>query len=69
MAGKIFRAINDIVQKKANGVRPLESVTRSKLIMKGIIPGDWKESSPDDPEVLQKLKQIAQDFQLTGIEF
>lgn len=69
MAGRIHSIINQIVTKKSNGVKALESTTRSKIIMKGIYPGNYNETSEDDPLIIAKLRDIAFEFQLNDIDF
>ncbi len=62
MAGKIDHAITMIIQRKAKGNPTLMSVTKTKLILKGINPDKFGPNSPDDPAVLQKLKALAQEL-------
>jgi hypothetical protein len=40
----------------------LASTTRTKLILKGINPNKFTQDSPDDPVILEKLKDIAEAF-------
>jgi hypothetical protein len=59
MAGKIKNIIDTIVTTRAKGNPVIESTTRTKLSIKGINPSLYSSTSPDDPEIIQKLNQIA----------
>ena len=62
MAGKVKSTIDLIIthrsQGNANWVAPL----KIKLIMKGIDPDEWHESSPDDPKMLLRVESVARDM-------
>lgn len=62
MAGKIKKVIDRIIKERAKGNTILKSTTRTKIILKGIVPEKFSESSPDDPEVLAKLKDIGREL-------
>ena len=62
MAGKIKKVIDQIIKERAKGNIILTSTTRTKIILKGIVPEKFSESSPDDPEVLAKLKDIGKEL-------
>ena len=62
MAGKIKKVIDQIIKERAKGNIILTSTTRTKIILKGIVPEKFSESSPDDPEVLAKLKDIGREL-------
>jgi hypothetical protein len=62
MAGKIKKAIDEIILQRSKGVPTLASTTRTKLIIKGINPDSYQNDSPDDLEVIEKIRQIANEF-------
>ena len=62
MAGRIKQMIDQIVTERSKGNPFLERTTRTKLLLKGINPMQYTESSPDDPAILQKLKAVAQEL-------
>ena len=57
--GKTKMLIDTLIQKRANGDPFIESSTRIKLIMKGIDPKKIDENTPDDPETIEKIYQVA----------
>jgi len=65
MAGEIKRMIDHIIEARSQGNQALVSSTRIKLVMKGIHPDRFDRSSPNDPVILAKLQQLAQDLGLT----
>lgn len=64
MAGKIKRYIDKIVSERSNGDDLLKEMTKTKLIMKGINPSKYSETSEDDPSVEAKLEAIAKEFNI-----
>lgn len=64
MAGKIKSLLDQIITEKAKGDPIMEKLTKTKLLVKGIRVENYTSSSDDDPVVLQKLQQVAQDFGL-----
>jgi hypothetical protein len=65
MAGKIKKIIDTIITTRAKGNPVIETTTRVKLSIKGINPDLYSETSPDDPEVINKLKTIALEMGIT----
>jgi len=59
MAGQIKKMINKIITKKSGGNPSLIYSTKIKLLMKGIDPNIYNETSEDDPVVLEKIKKFA----------
>ena len=59
MAGQIKKNIDTIIEKRSRGIKGLVYVTKAKLILKGINPDDYNERTPDDPEILEKVRQCA----------
>lgn len=65
MAGKIKQLIDKILEVRGQGNPSLESTTRTKLLLKGIDSRKYTSSSEDDPEVIAKIKQVAQEMNIT----
>lgn len=62
MAGQIKKMIDAIVEQRANGSKILEGVVKMKLILKGIDPQNYDETSPDDPVVLERLAELKNEL-------
>ena len=62
MAGKINRQLHLIITEVAKNNPIIMNTTRTKLISKGIDPNKFSLDSPDDPEILAKIKNIAEEF-------
>jgi hypothetical protein len=62
MAGQIKKMIDAIIEQRANGSKVLEGVVKMKLILKGIDPKNFTETSPDDPVVLGKLFELKNEL-------
>lgn len=59
MSGQIKKQIDTIIAKRSRGIRGLIYVTKAKLILKGIDPDDYDETTPDYPDILEKVRQCA----------
>jgi len=62
MAGQIKQMVDSIVEQRANGNPTIALTTKAKLVLKGVNPGSFSETSPDDPVIIARLKKIAADF-------
>jgi len=62
MPGEIKRVIERIIALRSRGDDLLVHTTTAKLIFKGVDPSRYTSESPDDPEILKKVKQIARDL-------
>lgn len=62
MSGKIRIMIDEIVALRAQGNATIASTTKTKILLKGINPDAYTESSADDPVVMEKVRQIAREF-------
>lgn len=62
MAGKIKSMIDELVRKQSNGNETIASLTRTKLILKGINVNNYTASSPDDENVIAQLRKVADEF-------
>jgi len=58
MAGKIKQMIDSIINQRAKENPMLVRVIKTKLILKGINPGKFTESSDDDPAIISKLEAV-----------
>lgn len=65
MAGQIEKMINLIVAQKSKGNAIIASSVRTKMILKGINVDKYNSLSPDDPKVIQGLREIAKEFGVT----
>lgn len=62
MAGKIKNIIDSIVENRSKGNTTIANLTKSKMVMKGIIPEKFTKDSEDDPEVIEKLLVLAKEL-------
>lgn len=62
MAGKIKSIIDSIVDKRSNGNSTIATLTKSKMVMKGINPEKYTSTSEDDPVVIEKLVAMAKEL-------
>ena len=65
MAGKIKVLIDTIVAKRSGGNSTIANLTKSKMVMKGINPEKFNNTSPDDPAINEKLVALAQELNVT----
>jgi len=62
MPGKIKLMIEKILSERSKGNEMLEKIIRTKLILKGIDPARYTDSSDDDPVIIGKLEKMMQDL-------
>ncbi|MBU0982143.1 hypothetical protein KKC94_05635 [Patescibacteria group bacterium] len=62
MAGKIKLLIDEIINTRAQGNKTVENCVRTKLILKGIDPDLFDNSSDDDPNIIEKLQKVAEEY-------
>jgi len=62
MAGKIKQQLDSLISEVSRGNPVLVNTTRTKLILRGIDPNKFSNDSPDDPVILEKIKNIAEAF-------
>jgi hypothetical protein len=62
MAGQINRMLQRLITTRAKGDAILEMTTTTKLVLKGLDPRKYTDSSPDDPKVLELVRQVAKDM-------
>ena len=62
MPGKIKSQLEAIILGVAKNNQTLINITKTKLVLKGLNPEKFNDQSPDDPIILEKVKQIAAEF-------
>lgn len=62
MAGQIKKMIDSIIDQRSKGNDLLRNTTETKLVIKGVNPSKYDSSSPDDPAVIAKLRDIAKEL-------
>lgn len=62
MAGKVKFLIDQLIELRTKGDRGLIAPLKIKLIMKGVDPDMFDDSSPDNPMIIQRLMNIAKDM-------
>lgn len=62
--GRAKQLIDELISKKAKGDKFQESNVKIKLILKGIIPDEITESTPDTEEMIKNIFKIAQQFNI-----
>ena len=65
MAGQVKIMIDRIIRERSKGNPVAAITTETKLILKGVNPKQWRDFSPDDPAIIELLKQIAGDLGVT----
>jgi hypothetical protein len=65
MAGQAKMMIDRIIEERSKGNAILASTTHTKLILKGIDPTRYDATSPDDPQLIARLRQLAAEFNVT----
>jgi hypothetical protein len=62
--GRTKQLIEELIRLKAQGNTFQELNIQMKLMFKGIDVKSISEHTPDDPEIINKIYQVAQDFQV-----
>lgn len=62
MAGQIQRMIQTVITQKSKGNIVIANSIRTKLYLKGVAVDKYTAVSPDDPAVMQKVREIAKEF-------
>ena len=62
MPGQIKALIDKIINERSKGDATLAKLTTVKLNLKGINPGQYTLTSPDEPAVIEKIKAIAKEL-------
>lgn len=62
MPGQIKSIIDRIIEQRSKGNATLANTTRTKLLLKGIDPSKFTSGSPDDPDVIARLRTLANEL-------
>lgn len=54
--------IDRLVTERSKGNATIAQTTKTKLTIKGIHPENFSASTPDDPVVIARLKEIAKEM-------
>ncbi len=65
MTGQIKAMIDRVIEARSKGNPTIVQTTKTKLAIKGINPDNYTSSSPDDPAVLARLREIAAEMGIT----
>ncbi|MGE5570473.1 MAG: hypothetical protein ACM3S5_15660 [Rhodospirillales bacterium] len=65
MPGQIKRMIDTIIAQRAKGNPTIELTTKTKMILKGVNPDRYTNTSEDDPVAIGKLRKIAAELGVT----
>ena len=63
--GKAKKMIDELIQKKARGDKFQESNVRMKLMFKGVLPDKITDDTPDSDEIIEKIREVASQFNIT----
>ena len=64
LAGQIYNIIQSVITQKSKGNQIIARSIKTKMILKGIAVDKYTPASPDDPTVVQKVKDTAKEFGL-----
>ena len=64
LAGKIKEIIDSIILQRSKGNPAIAETTKAKFILKGINPNKFHNFSPDDPEIMEKVRNIAKQLKV-----
>jgi hypothetical protein len=62
MSGRVKQLIDELCKVRARGSPGLEHFVRAHLMLNGIDPTRYTESSPDDYDKEQRLQAMISDF-------
>jgi hypothetical protein len=62
MSGKIKEMIDTIIEQRSKGSPIIASTIKIKLILKGINPDKFTINSDDNPIIIKKIEQIADNL-------
>jgi len=64
LAGQIYNMIQTVITQRARGNQIIASSIKTKMILKGISVDKYTPTSPDDPAIMQKVRDVAKEFGL-----
>ena len=62
MTGTIRQMLDTIYQQRAGGNQAIERVLNVKLVLKGVYPETYTESTQDDETTIEKVRAIAEEM-------
>ncbi|MEI6457315.1 MAG: hypothetical protein WCP04_00150 [Pseudomonadota bacterium] len=62
MSGQAKQMIDVIIAQRSGGNQTLMMTTRTKIMLKGVNPEKCLASTPDDPVIISKLRQIGREL-------
>lgn len=62
LAGQVYTMIQTIITQKAKGNAVIANSVKTKMYLKGIAVDKYTAMSPDDPAVVQKVREVAKEF-------
>jgi len=65
MKGEAKKIIDLIIKQRAHGDPTLTTLTKTKLLLKGIDTAKYTENSEDDAFIVNKIKGIARELSVT----
>jgi hypothetical protein len=57
--------LDTIIQKRSKGNATIAMTTKAKLILKGFNPDSFGHGSPDDSDIISKVRQVAAELGVT----
>jgi len=61
-AGTVKRIVDSIIETRSKGNPTFVESTRAKLILKGLNPAKFTPSTPDDPAMVARARNLAAEF-------
>ena len=68
LAGKIKEIIDFIIKERSKGNPAIKEMTIAKLILKGLNPNKFNSESYDDPLIIDKLLNIAEQMNIKDLD-
>jgi hypothetical protein len=65
MKGQVKNILDAIITQRSKGDPTLVNTTKAKLILKGVDPDKFTKDTEDDPRILEKVRKIATEFQIS----
>jgi hypothetical protein len=62
VAGTVKRVLDAIIAARGRSNPTFIEATRAKLILKGMNPAKFTETTPDDPAAVARARQVAAEF-------
>lgn len=62
MAGKIRKLIDELVAVRTKGSASVAHFVRAHLVLSGIDPDRFDETSADDPDIVARLEKMIEQF-------